>query len=221
VSGGLVYIVRHTTTAANVAGKLNSRVDTDLTARGRAEAAALGEALRSVPFARILAAPSRRTRETAEAIRAAQVGPVEVVVEPLLEEVGFGSFEGQTRAEVEQGESAAALADWDSGGSGGNAEPLADAAARAERVMSRLDGLEGPSLFVTHGVFARVLLAACVLEMPVTQYRRLRFDNGICAVVSWTPAFPRLLRLQGLDALDSVADESGFDESGAASSPGS
>ncbi len=67
---------------------------TDLTTRGRAQAAATGDMLSNERIARIYCSPLARTRQTAEEI--AKKTGAEVVVDERLREVEFGEYEGKS-----------------------------------------------------------------------------------------------------------------------------
>ena len=73
-----VYVVRHAESLSNLTPppKLPERELDALTEAGRAQAAALGAALRAVEVTLILHSPTGRTRETAAAIRGTRNAPV-------------------------------------------------------------------------------------------------------------------------------------------------
>ena len=96
-----LLLVRHGETDWNAAGRIQGCTDTPLNARGRAQAAALAEKLRSSERAEALyTSPLRRAAETAEIIGSAlglRPEPVEA-----LREISFGVWEGCSWAEIQR-----------------------------------------------------------------------------------------------------------------------
>lgn len=88
---GRVLLVRHARTDANSARQRMGRRDLELSAAGRAEAIALGEALAAMTADEVWTSPLRRAIATAAAIAAPRGLPVDVV--PDLIEMDFGVFE--------------------------------------------------------------------------------------------------------------------------------
>lgn len=87
----MLIVVRHGRTAANAQGLLLGRGDPPLDDEGRAQAAALGRALRPD---RVVASPLRRAYETAEAFGAA------IDVDERWIELDYGEMEGIPTVEV-------------------------------------------------------------------------------------------------------------------------
>ncbi len=198
------------TPRSNPEQHLGQRIDVGLSDAGREQAAALGRRLGAVPFARVLASPLSRARETAAILRAEIPDPPEVEIDPRLAEMDYGDWEGLTYDEIDARD-AAGRARWEDdpatiacpGGESGN-----DVAVRAEAFLVDLiawhDALSGrpherPILAVAHSTINRVLI--CVATgIPVREYRRrfsqdqanltvLRFEHGV------GPADARILLL--------------------------
>lgn len=91
-------MVRHGRTAWNVNGRFQGHTDIPLDEIGRAQAKALGDALRAERFARIVASDLSRARETAELVRAGR--EVEIEFDPRWREMRFGTWEGLTWSEI-------------------------------------------------------------------------------------------------------------------------
>ena len=89
-----VYFARHGETVWNVENKICGMTDSPLTEKGRAQAAQLGEAVKSsgIVLDEILYSPLSRAADTALAVAAATGLPARV--EPRLREQCFGRFEG-------------------------------------------------------------------------------------------------------------------------------
>ncbi len=102
-----LYLLRHGETAWNLERRLQGMKDSALTERGRAQAAAIGRALKaelaggSGPTV-FLRSPLGRTRETS-LIVGGELGldPAAWRDDPRLAEVGFGQWEGSTWQEIE------------------------------------------------------------------------------------------------------------------------
>ncbi len=95
-------MVRHGRTLWNAQGRFQGRSDVELDDTGRAQARALGRALRGEPFARAVASDLRRARTTAELVLACRADAValELELEPLWREFDFGAWEGLTWSEI-------------------------------------------------------------------------------------------------------------------------
>ena len=101
----MIYLIRHGQTLYNAQDRVQGRVDSALTPLGEAQARAMGERLAGIRRAeggewRLETSPLGRARQTA-AIVAELAGLPEPVVDERLVEVGYGVFEGLTRAELE------------------------------------------------------------------------------------------------------------------------
>jgi broad specificity phosphatase PhoE len=178
-----LWLARHGETEWSLAGRHTGRTDVPLTAAGERQAAALGERLRGVSFALVLASPLERARRTAEL---AGFGDA-LALDPDLMEVDYGEYEGRTTAEIQR-----ARPDWDlwrDGCPGG--ETIADAAARAERVLARVRTVDGPVLLVGHGHLTRTL-ASRALTLDPGHGRHLALDPASLSIVGSEHAAPAL-----------------------------
>lgn len=92
-----LYFTRHGETVWNVENKICGMTDSPLTARGRAQAAALGRYVKESgsPIDEILYSPLSRAADTAKAIAEATGLPARC--EPRLREQCFGKYEGTPR----------------------------------------------------------------------------------------------------------------------------
>ena len=100
-----IYLLRHGETEWNLVGRLQGHRDSPLTERGREQARRLGEVLaarlRGEPAVALQTSPLGRARETAALIRAA-TGLDEAMIEPRLQEITMGAWDGLTPAEIDQ-----------------------------------------------------------------------------------------------------------------------
>jgi broad specificity phosphatase PhoE len=193
-----VVLMRHARTSWNEQGRFNSTVDIGLDSEGTRQATvAAAELARLAPFA-FVRSDARRALETAAPLeRRIERSPE---VEPRLAEVDFGPFEGRRPDELIEDPN---FVTWQGGGrtAGAGAEGLEAAADRACAGLSDViarHSLEPTIVVVSHGVLLRVLLCRIVLELPATEYRRLRLDNARAAVLSVGDDGPRH-RLAGLN----------------------
>jgi probable phosphoglycerate mutase len=147
--GGQAVLVRHAETAWSLAGRHTGRSDVPLTEHGRSAAAALGERLAELRFARVLCSPSVRARETCEL---SGLG-ASAEQRPDLLEWDYGDYEGLTSAEIEARRPDWSL--WRDGCPGGEAP--GDVGARADRVIAELHAGDGIAAVFSHGHMLRVL----------------------------------------------------------------
>jgi broad specificity phosphatase PhoE len=180
-----VYLVRHGETEWNAVDRLLSFTDMPLNARGLAQAAALGAALAAdgIEFDRVLSSPRLRATQTAEIVLRALPAAPPLEVDDRLVEVDFGPLEGWTHEEVMADNAARA---WRLGGTYPGVETDAQVIARARSVWADLP-LQGTTLVVAHGRFMRVLLATCVLGLPLAISTRMRMRNCRPAIIEPGP----------------------------------
>jgi alpha-ribazole phosphatase len=94
-----LYLIRHGRTDWNDAGRYQGQADPPLNAQGRAQARALAQALRSVPFDAIYSSDLARAHETAQAL--AEVTGLSVQLDPRLREIHQGEWEGLLASEIQ------------------------------------------------------------------------------------------------------------------------
>ncbi len=94
-----LYLIRHGRTDWNDAGRYQGQADPPLNAQGRAQARALAQALRSVPFEVIYSSDLARAHETAQAL--AEVIGLPVHLDPRLREIHQGEWEGLLASEIQ------------------------------------------------------------------------------------------------------------------------
>lgn len=144
-----IYLIRHGETALN-ANRTLQPPGTPLSERGIAQAQRLGERLRGLGIARILASDLARAAMTAETVRAATGAPLEF--DPLLHERNFGELRGRPYAELgfdpfAEGYTPPAGESW---------EAFHARVARAWRNVEALAAsTPGPLAVVTHGLVCR------------------------------------------------------------------
>lgn len=173
-----IYLLRHGETVWNVERRLQGRRDSDLTARGRAQAGAQGrllrEILRAVPAMNAYCSPLGRARETAKV--ALQAFDCEVIYDDRLQEVSAGEWEGRTRPELfdELGMEEGPGTEFTLFTSAPGGETVEELHARCTAFLCELTD---PSVVVTHGVTG-LMLRGIALGLEDDQLRQLERGQG-------------------------------------------
>lgn len=170
----MLTLVRHAATAWS-GTRYCGRTDAPLNDAGREQLAPLVAYLgsRTPDRTTVITSPSRRCRETAEAIAGASGG--ELRVDVRLREVDFGDAEGLTFAEIERRwpQLAAALArgddqvDWPEG------ERSCDFTERVRAAWAELSERATDAVAVTHGGPLRTMLDLALRSWPPVLPQRL------------------------------------------------
>lgn len=98
----LVYLARHGETTWNAVGRYQGRLETPLSPLGQAQAQALAGALAGRGIERIISSPLSRCVQTAVPLSILTGVPIET--DPLLLEIGHGTWEGRYRDEIARSE---------------------------------------------------------------------------------------------------------------------
>lgn len=93
----LLIMIRHAQSDANAAGRLSGQIDSELSAVGRAQAAALAQRMAKEPLSRVYSSDLKRAADTADALCAAQAGPLEPQLCQWLRERDAGVLQGLTK----------------------------------------------------------------------------------------------------------------------------
>lgn len=196
----MFVIVRHGNTfaAGEAPRRIGARTDLPLTATGHEQAHALGAhfAAQGWKFGQVLVSPLLRTRQTAEAILAAQTDPPTPENADFLREIDHGPDEDRTEDEVLDRIGSGALAAWDE-----RAVPppgwSVDAAQRIaawSTLLAAPPSSDRPTLLVTSNGAARFALladpvlhgGAASLKLPTGSYGLIRRSaDGALAVPIW------------------------------------
>lgn len=184
-----IYLVRHGESEANLARRFSGRMDSPLTARGRAQAEAVARALADVAFDRIVATPLSRSLDTALVIARPRRMPVDVVAD--LIEIDVGERTGSTFDEIR------GLPEWRDDGfvawPGG--ESLDQVLARALRAVARLarEAAGGTVCVVGHGGVTRILASHYLGILPALD--RSPATNTNLTVIETDGVTGRVVRL--------------------------
>ncbi len=183
-----LYLVRHGETEWNAQGRFQGRLDSPLTSRGRAQAHDIGRLLaRSLagcgtPMLQV--SPLGRARETAAIVRR-YIGDPEPILEPRIQEVTLGSWDGLTEIDIDEGWpgrlDGSTPHDWFFRAPDG--EPYE---AACGRVAAWLHDLNGLVVAVSHGLTGRIIRGAylqasraATLSLAVPQDTVWRLAGGL------------------------------------------
>ena len=171
----IVYLARHGETHWTISGQYTGLTDLPLTERGERNASRLKERLRGLSFAKVFTSPLQRAKRTCEL---AGFGAVAEIDRDLVE-WNYGDYEGRHSADVHR-----ERPDWElfrDGCPGG--ESPGEAAARADRVVSRVRAVPGNVLLFSSGHFIRVLATRWIgLEVTVNAKRFMLSTASLSAV---------------------------------------
>ncbi len=152
----MIVLVRHGETEWSASGQHTSTTDLPLTQRGREAAVGLRDRLAGRQFALVLSSPRQRARETA------RLAGFEPEVDEDLVEIAYGEYEGRTTKDIRTERPGWTL--WADGSPGG--ETVAEAGARADRVLERAAQVDGDVALFAHGHILRVLGARWIGLAP-------------------------------------------------------
>ena len=169
-----LWLVRHGETPWSRTGQHTGRRDLPLSDEGERQARALGARLAGRAFTEVRVSPLLRARQTCALAGYAAAARED----PDLVEWDYGAHEGRRLGEILAERPGWTL--WRDGAPGG--ERLPDVAARAGRVLARLEGATGDVALFAHGHLLRVL-AALWLGLPAEAGRLLRLSTGSLSVL--------------------------------------
>jgi probable phosphoglycerate mutase len=169
-------VVRHGETAWSLSGQHTGRTDLPLTPTGVQEARKLAPRLAHLEFTRVFSSPRLRACETCEL--AGLGGAIEI--EPDLAEWDYGDYEGLRAREIQELQPA-----WNIYHDGcPNGESPAQIAERADRLIARLQTLEGNVALFTHGHFSRILSVRWI-KMPVPTASHLMINTASVSALTF------------------------------------
>ena len=180
-----IFLVRHGETEWNRARRYQGWSDSPLTARGVAQAEAIGARLRALPEAadaEIVASPIGRARRTAEIIALCLGRTAPLRFDERLREISIGAWDGLDRAAI-RSRMGAAFEEFEWYFRTPDGESYDGFAGRIAGWLAALG--DDPVIAVAHGVVTRVLRGlyaglprATALRLPVPQDRIFRLAGG-------------------------------------------
>jgi probable phosphoglycerate mutase len=189
----VIYYIRHGETQWNADGRLQGVQDVPLNDLGREQAAHAGRVLAELlarngrhrshlPY---VSSPLIRARATMELVRGAlQLPPKDYAIDDRLREIGYGSWEGSTLAEMQAAEpelfALRQTHKWTVAPPGGESY-----VAVQRRMTEWYEGVAADTVTVAHGGTARALMVALGLEtaqsaadLPIVQGAVYVFSDG-------------------------------------------
>jgi broad specificity phosphatase PhoE len=179
----VIYIARHGETAWTITGQHTGLTDLPLTAKGECNARALADRLKGLAFARVLASPLQRARQTCSL---AGFGSVAEVERDLVE-WDYGRYEGLTSKEIR-----AERPDWElfrDGAPGG--ESPAQVIERADRLWKGVREIQGNVMLFTSGHFIRVLAARWIGLEPSVHGKSFLLSTASLSAVGYDSELSR------------------------------
>jgi broad specificity phosphatase PhoE len=180
-----IFLVRHGETEWNRARRYQGWSDSALTARGVAQASAIGQRLRALPEtadAEIVASPIGRARRTAEIIAEALGRTAPLRFDERLREISLGSWDGLNRADIRT-RLGAKFEEFEWYFHTPDGESYDGFRGRIAEWLREVG--DSPVIAVSHGVVTRVLRGlyaglprADALCLPVPQDRIFRLAGG-------------------------------------------
>jgi len=162
-------LLRHGESTSNAdpqAITLPEEVGDRLSERGRKQALAAAENLRSAGITRLLSSPMRRARETAEPLSETLELPITVLpyVHELQEESGYGQL-GPEEQKLRRWSARMFAHSDDPDHRGDGAESFNEILGRVRRLKAELEAQPSSerTLIVTHGIFSRFFLLDSLL----------------------------------------------------------
>ena len=146
-----IYLARHGETQWTLSRQHTGLTDLPLTTGGEEQARRSRSLLKDMTFAKVLTSPLQRARRTCELCGYGSAAESDCD----LVEWNYGDYEGWTRPKI-----LADRPDWSIFRHGcPNGETPQDVAARADRIISRFQQVDGNVLVFSSGHFLRVLIA--------------------------------------------------------------
>jgi broad specificity phosphatase PhoE len=179
----IVYLARHGETAWTLSCQHTGLTDLPLTERGERNARRLEERLRGLSFTKVFTSPLQRAKRTCEL---AGFGDVAEIDRDLVE-WNYGQYEGRRSADVHR-----ERPDWElfrDGCPGG--ESPAQAAERADRVVSRVRAVPGDVLLFSSGHFIRVLATRWIGLEVTANARRFMLGTASLSAVGYEKELSR------------------------------
>jgi broad specificity phosphatase PhoE len=173
----MITFVRHGETAHNRDGRLQGRVDLELSERGIEQAAWVASRFAAAPVAAVYSSPLQRARQTAAAIAEACGAAVEV--DDRLIELDYGEWDGKPLAEMRTTRGASWFADPNFAPPGG--ESLVAVTARVEAFCRDRMPADGRVLAVSH---VSPIKAAVAWALGVDERATLRMQLGLASITT-------------------------------------
>ena len=180
-----IYFIRHGQSEWNELGKINSLTETSLSDEGIIQCNKLSRIIKALNIGKIFTSPLRRAQQTAQIINK-NVNKL-IQIDERLRELDFGKFEGFTMDFNGNETLKNEFQRWHEGiGSTipDTVESFEKCQMRGNEFIEELINNETENVIVvTHGVFLRIIIMACILKSNAALYKKLKVDNGSICVV--------------------------------------
>jgi broad specificity phosphatase PhoE len=196
-----LYVVRHGETAWSLSDRHTGSTDLPLTVHGQEAARALGQCIRRTTFTHVISSPLQRARRTCELARP----DLRAEIESDLSEWNYGDYEGKHSDDIRKERPGWNV--FNDGCPGG--ETPEQIAARADRLIARLDALTGNIALFTHGQFACVLAARWIASR-VSEAVHFSLDTASLSILGESPSHPDM-RVITLWNFTPASSRSGFE----------
>jgi broad specificity phosphatase PhoE len=174
----MISFVRHGETPLNREGRLQGRVDLELSEHGVDQAERVAARFAGSVITNVYSSPLRRAQQTAAAI--AGVCGCEVEVDDRLIELDYGEWDGRPLAEMRSMRATGWLTDPDFAPPGG--ESLVAVTTRVESFCrDRLTGRAGRAVAVSH---VSPIKAAVTWALGVGELATLRMQLGLASITT-------------------------------------
>ncbi|MEX0769721.1 MAG: histidine phosphatase family protein [Balneolaceae bacterium] len=199
-----LFVIRHGETDYNLHGRLQGRsIDAPLNLTGQKQAEAVGRYLSDYKIDKIVTSGLLRSQQTAEPIQ--KKFKLDLCIEPDLDEMDFGNFEGQeyrsVRDQIKEVQMRWQSGDFDYPIPGG--ESPMQVFTRANRAARKL--LAPPQgetvVFVLHGRLIRILLSNW-MGLGLNNMQKIEHTNGSINQITWDGASFDPVYLNKIDHLD-------------------
>lgn len=191
-----LYIIRHGETQWNKQGRIQGKLDTDLTPDGVQQAKNVAKRLKTVRFDAAYSSPLKRARDTAEYILAEQQQPLQLHFDDTLMELGYGAWQGLSFAQVMERDPENWFLNRYSPslmhieGADSVVERVAQARTFVQSIYAQYPN--GTVLITSHAFAIRILMAAC-MGLPIEATRFYAFGNTSVSIMDLTDKGPRLV----------------------------
>jgi broad specificity phosphatase PhoE len=181
-----IYLIRHGETEWAKNGRHTGRTDIPLTDAGREQAGFLLPIFDDVKFAHILSSPLQRALETANLAGLNS----RVELEKELLEWDYGEYEGLTTKEIRE-----QVPGWNVWTHPcPNGETIEQVSQRADRVVAKLQSIDGNVAIFSHGHFLRVLVSRWIglsadygsrFLLGTSTLSILGYENEVPVIKTW------------------------------------
>jgi len=169
-----IYIVRHGETEWARLGKHTGLTDIPLNEKGETQAVELRKHIQNIKFDHVFSSPLQRAYKTCN------ICELEAKIIDELLEWDYGDYEGMKSEEIHKNDP-----DWNIFTHGAvNGESVADVKSRVDRLIEKLESLEGNIALFSSGHISRAF-ASQWLQLPMSVGSRLILSTASLSILSY------------------------------------